>query len=140
VYDKYTTEEFRQHAFDVFDDRNGLLHLKENGWIVANHSAAHYPLSISLGERFIQDQFQECADACGDVISDATIVVLPFEYNFQDGVDAAYRKLLPDQLVVPVQNRPNTVSSYQAGFIYRYVVNAEGDPENTFPFSVQHTN
>jgi peptidoglycan/xylan/chitin deacetylase (PgdA/CDA1 family) len=60
VYLASTSEPQRADAFRLFASRDELLALREAGWIVANHTAAHYPVSEPTAIELFAQQFAEC--------------------------------------------------------------------------------
>src|SRR5439155_12039298 len=52
VYEKFAHIDLRADAFRIFDTIGGLEELADAGWIIANHSAAHYPTTEVQGKDF----------------------------------------------------------------------------------------
>ena len=70
----------QEEAFRVFDTPEGLSELYRAGWILANHSAAHYPIGESGVEVSVLDQFLECEHFLVDLTGEeSTFWVLPFD-------------------------------------------------------------
>lgn len=63
VYRQFTREIDRADAFRLFDSWRGLQELKDAGWTISNHSAAHYPLLESTAVALMGEQFDECERA-----------------------------------------------------------------------------
>lgn len=60
VYESFTRPRDREDAFRIFDTPEGLRALHEEGWLLANHSAAHYPLLEPSSIHFLEEHFMEC--------------------------------------------------------------------------------
>jgi len=69
VYEGCTTPEERAAALELFADRDGLRELQKAGWLVTNHTAAHYPVGEDSFIHKLEDQFAECADELGDLLA-----------------------------------------------------------------------
>ena len=80
VYEKYTREIDRRDAFRLFDTMEGIRTLHENGWEIANHSSAHYPVSEASHIDRFADDFLECEEALERHLGLKTdFWVLPFD-------------------------------------------------------------
>jgi hypothetical protein len=60
VYKRFSQDIFREKAFELFDSITGLQELEAAGWLIANHSAAHYPVSEDSYLQHFEAQFREC--------------------------------------------------------------------------------
>jgi len=60
VYSEYTNESFRKDSYRLFDAIDGIRELADNGWLIANHSASHYPIAEETYIHKFKEQFEEC--------------------------------------------------------------------------------
>ncbi len=95
VYNRFTTESFRKDAFRIYDDEKGIQALADAGWLITNHSAAHYPLSESLGWEDVESGFDECSSLVRRFSTDDPFWVTPFSYLPQ-----AYVESLKERCVI----------------------------------------
>jgi peptidoglycan/xylan/chitin deacetylase (PgdA/CDA1 family) len=80
VYRQCTSEHQRADAFRLFARIDDLQSLKQEGWIVTNHSAAHYPVSESSAIDLFAAQFQECAADLDELLrAERKYWVVPFD-------------------------------------------------------------
>jgi peptidoglycan/xylan/chitin deacetylase (PgdA/CDA1 family) len=124
AYDQHSSECFRERAFDVFDTHEGIQELVDAGWLIANHSAAHYPWQSKHGEPRFVEQFNECEPLIATVGGDTSFWVLPFEHgsmntpenhDFYTSVSGRH-----DKIIVRVCGKPNTPELFhETGMIYR---------------------
>jgi peptidoglycan/xylan/chitin deacetylase (PgdA/CDA1 family) len=90
VYNDMTTEEFRLDAFRIFDDVEGINYLRKNGWLIANHSAGHYPITEEAYKHEFLNQFWEGDHVLKEYLNvENDYWVIPFDriplddFNFQ---------------------------------------------------------
>ena len=120
VYRKCSHEVFRQHAWKLFDDAQGIQELHKAGWLIANHSAGHYPLSDSDSPEYIRGQFQECDRFLDSLGVHGRFYTVPFEYG-RCAISEAYRAQLGlEGVLVKKQERISTSAAYRHKIIYRY--------------------
>jgi len=123
VYRKFTTQRDRDDAFRIFDTIEGMRELHENGWVISNHSSAHYPVSEASHIAHFAAEFQECEDALHDHIgSDTDFWVLPFDRKSLDNdtLLAHFEKADGgERHLVLVGDRINTNDSAKEKIIYR---------------------
>jgi hypothetical protein len=80
VYRQCTSEHERADAFRLFARVDDLQSLKQAGWIITNHSAAHYPVSERSAIDLFAPQFHECAADLGELLSaERKYWVVPFD-------------------------------------------------------------
>ena len=60
LYEKATNPWFREDAFRLFMNEQQVKELHNEGWEIANHSAAHYPISEKTFKQELNNQFVEC--------------------------------------------------------------------------------
>ena len=63
MYADWTSEAGRSDAFRMFETVEGLAELRQGGWMIANHTAAHHPVGSGAAHRLFADQFGECEAA-----------------------------------------------------------------------------
>jgi peptidoglycan/xylan/chitin deacetylase (PgdA/CDA1 family) len=123
VYRRLTTERDRRDAFRIFDTMEGVKTLHDNGWLITNHSSAHYPVSEAVHIDHFAEEFQECEAALKTELGEGTdFWVLPFDRksleieallrHFRDADDAARHLVL-------VGGRVNKDYASQQQIIYR---------------------
>jgi peptidoglycan/xylan/chitin deacetylase (PgdA/CDA1 family) len=115
TYEGIVPEPFRRDAFRAFDDENGIRELAAAGWLIANHTAAHYPVSESFGAEFVRDQFSECQRLIRRIQDGPAFLVVPFGCAYPTPTPPSfYHRLDLEGAVVDVGNRVNTPASYAA--------------------------
>jgi peptidoglycan/xylan/chitin deacetylase (PgdA/CDA1 family) len=57
LYDEVLSHAAQNDAFRIFESCDGLIELHKRGWLIANHSAAHYP--VGTRDTMIEE-FREC--------------------------------------------------------------------------------
>jgi hypothetical protein len=108
LFSEAAPEIVRQDAFRAFETPDGVLDLQKRGWVVANHSAAHYP----IGEPHVMDpllsQFEECEKYLHTLTGRESIFwVFPFDRNVVQHAIDIIREKYPAKVVVLVRNRSN---------------------------------
>jgi hypothetical protein len=84
TYVDLVSETGRSDAFRMFETVAGLRTLKQDGWVIANHSAAHYPVGEPPASCMFADQFGECETAFGRWFGEPSkFWVLPFDRDPQ---------------------------------------------------------
>lgn len=81
IFQQFTSDRHRQDAFRMFEDQSGLLALSQAGWLITNHTAAHYPVSEDAYADHFFEQFVECEHYLSSLFPFTTpeFWVLPFE-------------------------------------------------------------
>ncbi len=123
VYREWTREIDREDAFRLFDTEEGLKELAADGWEIANHSSAHYPVSEeSYIHRFIYE-FKECAELIEDIRgNDSLFWVLPFDRKSIDEENVfsiLHESGLDDKVIVRVGDKYNLYNKYNYKLLYR---------------------
>jgi len=123
VYNGFTHAQERKDAFRIFDSMEGIKTLHENGWVITNHSSAHYPVSEAAHIDHFAKEFLECEEALKKHLEGETdFWVLPFDRKSLDNqallthfheADDAQRHL------VLVGDKINTTYTPQEKLIYR---------------------
>jgi peptidoglycan/xylan/chitin deacetylase (PgdA/CDA1 family) len=122
VWLECTTEAYRESAADLFDDERGLRELVAAGWLVANHTAAHYPAGRRSPAALVIDQFVEGAEFVRSLSPGAApYLVAPFGCVGRQGAPVEFLSSLGlDGTIVCVGNRRNTVATFrEAPVIHR---------------------
>src|SRR5262249_33530047 len=106
LFSEAAPEIVRQDAFRVFETPDGVLDLQKRGWVVANHSAAHYP----IGEPHVMDpvlsQFEECEKYLHTLTGRESIFwVFPFDRNVVQPAIDAIREKYPAKVIVLVREQ-----------------------------------
>ena len=60
TYKEFSAEYFREDAFRIFDNVEGIKFLLNNGWVIANHSASHYPITEQSAIAIMNEEFIKC--------------------------------------------------------------------------------
>ena len=126
VYEKFTSDLDRKDAFRLFDTGEGLLELARDGWDLANHTAAHYPVGEPSFIHQMEGQFVECEEEYRKLFgSESTFWVLPFDRPHNCSVDRAlsvFSGCGGDRYLVFVRNRANLADNLLRKTIYRFDV------------------
>ena len=112
LFVRFTSTEQREDAFRIFDSRDGILSLHQQGWTIANHTAGHYPISREHSLHLLETEFLECEreieGICG---TPSDYWVLPFgRHEAPNLIDVANR-YRENRHIVFVGNRVNRTSS-----------------------------
>jgi hypothetical protein len=112
LYDEAVSPSVREDAFRIFDTPDGLIELHNRGWVIANHSAAHYPIEPDrLGGKMV-DSFEECDGFIRGIIgTESGHWVTPFGQHL--GVGIAGTDHSCEKIVVLVGDRVNLTSTFQ---------------------------
>ncbi len=62
TYKEFAPEHFREDAFRIFDDVKGIKFLLNNNWVIANHSASHYPITEDSAISLMNEEFLKCEE------------------------------------------------------------------------------
>jgi peptidoglycan/xylan/chitin deacetylase (PgdA/CDA1 family) len=80
IYEEFVPEHVRSDAFRIFDTMEGIGILHKNGWEIANHSSAHYPLGEAGHIEHFAEEFTECEEALRTHLDlETRFWVLPFD-------------------------------------------------------------
>jgi peptidoglycan/xylan/chitin deacetylase (PgdA/CDA1 family) len=135
VYEELVPPLFRQDAFRVFETEAGLRRLVSRGWLVANHTAAHYPASRLHGAGFVREQFAEGTALVEKLFSGPRFLVVPFGSAHVAATPASfYRELGLPGTLVDVGNRVNTPDSFRNDRVI-HRVNPHWQLGRVFPLS-----
>jgi peptidoglycan/xylan/chitin deacetylase (PgdA/CDA1 family) len=127
-YNEITSEYFRKDAFRIFDNVEGIKKYKENKWIIANHSSAHYPIGEDSYIHELKNSFLECESAINDNLQIETdFWVIPFERK------AKRSKILFDVFKNINCNKTLVLGGDSANTEYTGVLNRIGIPNTNGP-------
>ena len=122
VYGEHTSLAVREDAFRLFETEDGLRELAAKDWVIANHSAAHYPVGEAQGVRFLEEQFGECEVALLAAFGkQSDFWVLPFDRPGRrcDALVEAFAACAGGRRLVLVGNRVNTRDSVAQKRLFR---------------------
>jgi len=124
LYKDFTNEIFRKDAYRIFDTIDGIRELLDNGWLIANHSASHYPLGEGAHINKLKEQFLECEEDLNQFFDIETrFWVVPFgakrSERLLEAFDEADDK---NRCLVLVGNKVNKFCDRQNRLIYRISV------------------
>jgi Polysaccharide deacetylase len=122
VYREMTTEQERADAFRLFDTAEGLADLRGQGWLLVNHTAAHYPVGEAAARALFASQFNECESALQELFGGASRCwVLPFDRERHRAPDVGdlMRRDGGGRYLGLVGNRGNGVASTHDRVLYR---------------------
>jgi peptidoglycan/xylan/chitin deacetylase (PgdA/CDA1 family) len=132
AYRESTSEQERADAFRLFDSARGLSELREQGWLLVNHTAAHYPVGEATGRALFASQFDECESRLEALFGgSSTCWVLPFdrERHRAPDVEAVMRQCGGSRYLGLVGNRCNGPASASSRVLYRIGVPVCTGPE-----------
>lgn len=111
LYEEFTSAEVRQDAFRLFETEEGLRKLATENWVIANHTAAHYPVGEAQCLRFLEGQFRECEAAIIEAFGEPSgFWVLPFDRHRRrsETLSEAFAACAEERWLVLVGDRRNT--------------------------------
>lgn len=98
----------QKRGVDLFDGPDQLRSLYEQGWVIANHSASHYPNRNGLNHEVILEEFEECDAFLKSTIgAPGSFWVAPFGTMSANSVDAITHKY-DSKTIVLVGDTGNT--------------------------------
>src|SRR5262249_18065986 len=114
LFNEATSLATREDSFRIFDTPSGLLELHRQGWIIANHSAAHYPIGEKHVQNVMMDQFEECDRWIKELIGhESEYWVFPFDRNIDStSIDAIRKKT--EKHIVQVREKLNSYHSFNS--------------------------
>lgn len=124
LFDEATSSATREDAFRIFETPAGMLELHRKGWVIANHSAAHYPVGEKRLHHMLMEQFEECEQWIEELTGkESSYWVMPFDRNTDGASIDAIRKRSGNKSVVRAGDRVNSPASYQSTRVL-YRINA----------------
>ena len=110
LFDEAVSEPVKQDAFRIFDKADGIAELGRRGWVIANHSAAHYPIGEAHVLDIMIEQFRECEAFLRDLMGQGSdFWVFPFDRNVDTRAIDMLQDVCGDRSLVLVRNRVNFV-------------------------------
>jgi peptidoglycan/xylan/chitin deacetylase (PgdA/CDA1 family) len=109
IYQRFTTADQRADAFRIFAAADDVRSLHENGWLLANHTARHYPVSEDSAIELFDREFLECQEWMTALLNQPPMHwVFPFDRVRHRSTElSTVRRMYPDQTFVFVGDRPN---------------------------------
>jgi peptidoglycan/xylan/chitin deacetylase (PgdA/CDA1 family) len=109
LYDKTASPAVQEDAFRMFETPEGLIELHNRGWVIANHSAAHYPISAEHPQDGLIEEFEECDRFLHSLIgTESPYWVSPFGQPLEPSALRASQKHRDEKYIVLVGSRVNT--------------------------------
>jgi peptidoglycan/xylan/chitin deacetylase (PgdA/CDA1 family) len=123
LYTRFTTPHQRQHAYRMFMDSHAVKTLMNHGWVIANHTARHYPISLEHSLHLLGAEFNECEAAIQLVCqSPSQYWVIPFDRKSSPKTVAIADSVRGDRYIVWVRDKVNTPGLCNAErMLYRIV-------------------
>lgn len=120
VFERFTSPEMRRDAFRLFAGPDDLRRLRAEGWLLANHTAAHHPVGEDgLIDRF-EEQFSECESLFEDLFQTRSgFWVLPFDRRRSARLFERFEECAGPRRLVLVGNRANDPQSLARRRIHR---------------------
>ncbi len=124
VYSACVTARARTEAFRLFLTVAQVGELAEAGWLITNHTAAHYPLASTVGWDAVRGGFDECEALVRRFNPGNRYWVTPFGF----GSEHYLPQLMAAATVVEVGDRRNTAATWRSGGrLFRYSAPANRD-------------
>ena len=120
LYDEAVNPSVQEDAFRIFDTPDGLVGLHKRGWLIANHSAAHYPIGDAVLDGTVNDGFEECDRFIRGITgTESNDWVSPFGHNLPPAI-AAGQTHGREKTLVLVGDRVNMTHAFQRSrLLYR---------------------
>lgn len=120
LFDRWASHAVQKSAFTIFETEEGLKTLQARGWLLANHSAAHYPLNAKQSCDVMLEAFKECDLFMKGVFGEESEYwVVPFGTGMNRQCLDLIKGMSPRKEVALVGNRVNTPRTAADGVIYR---------------------
>lgn len=130
VYCRFASSEVRNLGWSLFETEKGISKLRQYGWLISNHSAAHYPVGEDSCLHMFNDQFEECKQLVAALNKESSpFLVIPFDRPQYRSVRLyeEFSKRRKDEWLVLVGNRANDLDNVLHNTLYRvYVPNVRG--------------
>jgi len=68
LFEEVASPVVQENAGSLFDTPDQLRSLHEQGWVIANHSAAHYPNRDGCADQEVLEEFEECDEFLESII------------------------------------------------------------------------
>jgi hypothetical protein len=122
-FERFADEATKAAAFKLFDDKAGLIELRNAGWTLTNHSASHFPIGEPTAIDDLNQEFELCELAMNEDFGLSNeFYVLPFareEKNSKD-LKIRFRTKFPGATLVLAGDRGNNFRNLDDGVIYRH--------------------
>ncbi len=129
-FSTHANDQLVKAAFSVFDSVEGLQQLMSNGWILANHSASHFPVSEKKSLPLFLEQFITCDTDLSDMFGKGSpFWVLPFDRKPDPDLHSIFESSPYGQThtLVHVGNQLN-INGMNPRYLYRmYVPDVRGN-------------
>ena len=123
VYSTYLNAEQKRAAFSIFDKVDGIKFLKSQSWIIANHSASHFPVAEDSEVNSFINEFQKCENELRKYIDiELEFWVLPFDRKEKrsDLLQGTYNLIKKqNKIIVMVGDRGNFNNDHNKKIIHR---------------------
>jgi peptidoglycan/xylan/chitin deacetylase (PgdA/CDA1 family) len=130
LYDETASHAVQEDAFRIFETPDGLIELHKRGWVIANHSAAHYPISEQHSHDMLMDEFEECERFIQSLIgTESNYWVSPFGQHIEPSAISASQKRRDEKHIVLVGTRVNVCPSVDSTRIL-YRISAPANDRN----------
>lgn len=124
VYESQASDGTRADAFRLFLSQAQVGELAEAGWLITNHTAAHYPLAPGVGWDAVRAAFDECEALVRQFNPANRYWVTPFGF----GSEHYLPQLTQAATVVEVGERRNTAATWRSsGRLFRFSAPAGRD-------------
>lgn len=123
TYNRLSNKSIREEAFKIFEDIEGLRKLKINDWVIANHSASHYPVSEENYVDHFVDEYTKCDRFIEKHLEiDNPFWVLPFDRQSKRSkrVDKIFDNLNSNKFLVNVGKKINLKQNIDSKRLYRF--------------------
>ena len=121
LFDQAVPLAIQNDAFRIFETPDGIRDLYHHGWVIANHSAAHYPIGQNHVCHMLLDQFDECEKWISDVIGqNSDYWVIPFDVRTDVMAISTIREKRSEKTIVRVGDLANSSVTFLDGrVLYR---------------------
>jgi peptidoglycan/xylan/chitin deacetylase (PgdA/CDA1 family) len=127
LYEKVFTKEEKERAWLLFDTVEGMKDLKNEGWLLTNHSRLHYPIGESA---CLEDLFCSEFESCDRFLEESLSIknsywVLPFDRMLQRAsqLEVYFKEHAPkDKYLVLLRERVCSLEDVQRRILSRISV------------------
>lgn len=122
VYCRFASSEVRNLGWSIFETEKGISKLRQYGWLIANHSAAHYPVGEDCCIHLFNDQFEECKQLVTVLNKESSpFLVIPFDRpQYRSArLYEVFSKRKKDEWLVLVGDRANDLDNVLHNTLYR---------------------
>lgn len=131
VFNELCSKDEQKYAFRLLEAADSLSALKKKGWVIANHTAAHYPVGEDNLLKYFKGQFAECEARYNRLFKEnSKFWVLPFDVigrnlpfgqpeYYPKNIIKAFNKCGGSRYLVFVGDRPNEKANINKKVIFR---------------------